>query len=428
MTEDLRPTKQVWIDRFEPLQTWGFVFRAENVLLGLPLVLTWSFLLGSFYLGGLIMVARGIFAIYLTLGFFVCYLFIILDYTARGYQSPPKISGDLLTTNKLRFIKSLGIISLFTSLLYTAAGSPTLLFLMSIFTLLFLPVSFCIIAIQDSFLRALNPLHWATFLRDIEFDRSVARYLISMALVAASGYSMGIDLGWFNWASVTSVVFSLILMFRCLGVVVHTHAANLGLSVRFGPEIEARQVAEANRRALAEFALSLFQKVEVHRTKEALAEYQQRLIDDRFESEDALWQMIIKWSSSDLAVLAGQGYIERLVNQRRDREAWEVMIYCFEHNQNEYHLANGDTTLKLVESAISSQQRKVSAELLRYFDKDFPFHPAAGAALLQAVELLSTDADDLSGARKLLRHIRIKYPAIARERAYQKLETALSNS
>jgi hypothetical protein len=401
--------------------------RTENVLLGLPLIIIWSFLLGSYYVAGWIMVVRSLFAVYLTLGFFVCYLFIILDYTARGYQSPPKISGDLMTTHKLRFIKSLAIISLFISLLYTAAGSPMLLFLMAIFTLLFLPVCFCVIAIQDSFLNALNPLHWAMFLQGIEFDQSVAHYVIAMLLVAASGYSMGIDLGWFNWVSVTCVVFSLILMFRCLGVVVHTHAANLGLSVRFGPEIEAQQVAEAKRLELADFSLSLFQKVEVHRTKEAFAAYQQRLTDDRFESEDMLWQMIIKWSSSELAVLAGQGYIERLMNQRRDRDAWQAMTYCFEHNQNEYRLSNGDITLKLTESAITSQERKISAELLRFFDKDFPSHPAAEIALIRAVELLSADANDLSGARKLLRHIRIKYPAIARDRAYQKLETALSN-
>lgn len=117
-----------------------------------------------------------------------------------------------------------------------------LLFLMAIFTLLFLPVCFCVIAIQDSFLNALNPLHWTMFLQGIEFDHAVAHYVIAMLLVAASGYSMGIDFGWFNWVSVTCVVFSLILMFRCQGVVVHTHAANLGLSVRFGPEIEAQQV------------------------------------------------------------------------------------------------------------------------------------------------------------------------------------------
>jgi hypothetical protein len=97
--------------------------------------------------------------------------------------------------------------------------------------------------------------------------------------------------------------------------------------------------------------LSLCQKVEVHRTKETFAAYRQRLTDDRFE-----------------------------------------------HNQNEYRLSNGDITLKLTELAITSQERKISA-----------------------------DANDLSEARKLLRHIRIKYPAIAHDRAYQKLEAALSN-
>jgi hypothetical protein len=420
----------VWIDRFEPLEVWRFVFRAENVLLAAPLILIWSFLLGSYYIGGPatgpIMVVRSVGAIYLTVAFLFCYLFIILDYTARGYQTPPKLSGDLLTTNKGRFIKSLAIASFFAALIYANLSSPVLLGLMVMLTLLFLPVSLCIIAIQDAFLSALNPLNWMVFFRDIEFDKSVAQYFLILGMTVAAGSLLTKNFSWFNLLTVSAVVFSLILLFRSLGVVLHTHASTLGLSVRFGPQVEARQVAESERRALSEFSLSLFQQVEVNRIEEAWDTYRMQLTADKFASEDALWDIIHKWQSPKLAILAGRGYIDRLLNQQRSREAWDVLRYCFENNQNEYRLSNGDVTLTMMDTTSTSQERRICAELLRFFDKDFPAHPRVSDALLKAVEIMIIDANDLIGARKLLNHIRIKFPETARKRAYLKLETVLA--
>ena len=421
-----RPAAPVWIDRFEPLEVWRFAFRAENILLAMPLILIWSFLLGSYYTGGIIMVARSVFAIYLTLGLFFCYLFIILDFTARGYQAPPKLSGDLLNANKLRFIKSLTIASFFVSLMYATASSPALLGLMIALTFLFLPVSLCIIAIQDNFLAALNPLNWPVFFRDIDFDKSVAQYFLILGLTVATGSLLTKNFGWLNLLTVTAIVFSVIVLFRSLGVVLHTHATTLGLSVRFGPQVEARQVAESERRALSDFSLSLYQQVEVNRIGEAWEAYQKHIAADNFASEDALWDIIHRWPSSKLAILAGQSYIDRLLKQQRSREAWDVLRYCFKHNENEYQLSNGDATLKMADTTSTSQEREICAELLRYFDKDFPAHPQASDALLRAVEIMLIDSDDTTSARKLLGHIRIKFPDSAKKRTYLKLAAAVA--
>lgn len=421
-----RPAKQVWIDRFEPLEVWRFAFRLENILLAAPLILIWSFLLGSYYTGGAIMVFRSLFAVYLTLAFFFCYLFIILDFTARGYQTPPKLSGDLLTTNKMRFIKSLAIASLFASLIYTASSSPVMLGFMVVLTFLFLPVSLCIIAIQDTFLNAMNPLNWFVFFRDIELDKSVAQYFLILGLTVAIGSLLMRNFSWFNLLTMTAVVFSMILLFRSLGVVLHTHAANIGLSVRFGPQVEARQRAESEQQSLSDFGLSLYQQVEVNRIEEAWEAYQQHIAASKFASEDALWELVQQWPNAKLGLLAGQGYIDRLLKQQRSGDAWNVLRYCYKNNQNEYRLASGDSTLRMADAAITSQERIISAELLRYFDKDFPGHPRTSEALLRAIKIMLIDTNDIAGVHKLLNHIRIKFPEAARTRAYLKLEAAVT--
>jgi hypothetical protein len=298
MTEhSQRPSKEVWVDHFEPLQVWRFPFRLENILLTAPFIFLWSFLLGSFYVGGFIMVARSALAIYATVGFFFCYLFIVLDFTARGYQTPPKIGGDLLNANKGRFIKGLALSSMFASIAYTAAFSETLFVLTIAITALFLPVAVCIIAIQDSFINAMSPVRWYGFFRDIRFDRYFWQYLTTLGLAGLSIMLLQQDAGWLNLVTMSCCVFSFVLMFRCLGVLVHTNADGLGLSVRFGPEIEAAQRAENDQRALSDFALGLYQQVEVGRVNAAFDAYEKKLKEDKYSQETALWITIKEWPS-----------------------------------------------------------------------------------------------------------------------------------
>lgn len=87
-------------------------------------------------------------------------------------------------------------------------------------------------------------------------------------------------------------------------------------------------------------------------------------------------------------------------------------------------MVSGNTTLKLADAAANTQERIISAELLRYFDKDFPKHPNTTTALLRAVEILIADAKDIAGAQKLLAYTRIKYPEAAKSDAFQRLQKA----
>lgn len=198
-------------------------------------------------------------------------------------------------------------------------------------------------------------------------------------------------------------MFSLILIFRSLGVLVHANAANLGLPVRFSAEIEAAQINENERRALSDFALSLYQQVEAHRVNEAFARYQSRIAEDKFKSEEALWDIIRERSNPALAIRAGQGLIERLVKAGNLRDAWQVLIYCFEKNDQQYRLASGNSTLQLTAAATNTKEKLISVELLRFFDKDFPKHPETTVALLKAVEFLIADARDTVGAQSYCR-------------------------
>lgn len=420
-----RPSQRLWVDHFEPLEVWRFPFRLENLLLAAPLIGLWGFLLGSYHVGGIIMIVRSAFGIYATLGFFFCYLFLVLDFTARGFQTPPKISGDILRTSRARFFKVLAVASLFVSLTYTVTFSEQLFVMLLLSTVLFLPVAICIIAIQDSFLGAMNPLRWFGFFRAIRFDQHVLRYLMTLGMVLASFTLLFKNLGWLNLLTMSCWVLSVVLLFRSLGVLVHANASDLGLSVRFGHDIEASQIEENERRDISDFALGLYQQVEVHRINEAFEAYESHLTADKFASEEALWKIIRSWSNTAFAVRVGQGFIERLIKANRLRDAWDVLIYCFDSNERQYRLASGNSTLQLTSAATNTRERLISAELLRFFDKDFPQHPETTAALLKAVELLIADAKDTAGAQKLLQNIRIKFPEAARTRVFQNLYEAI---
>ena len=110
--------KPVWIDRFEDLEIVSFPFRVVNLFAAIYFCLIFSYLLMVFRVVGLEGIVWTVPLAYINLLFFFGYMFVIVDYTAQGYQEVPKISGDLLHTGKSRFFKVLVLVSFFFSVFF----------------------------------------------------------------------------------------------------------------------------------------------------------------------------------------------------------------------------------------------------------------------------------------------------------------------
>ena len=411
------------MDHFEPLQIVGFALRIENLLLITPFIVYWSFLLtANFAAGehGEALLVRAIIGIFLSVALFSCYLMIVLDYTARGYQKPPKMSGDLIDSVKSRFFKSTLAVSVFLSV-SASLGSSNAQIPFLLLTAMCFPFVMAIIAIQDSFTRAVNPWNWWLFLRAIAWDKHVFNYLLCISLFLISAYLVFSSAHLAITIPLVAIATALLLtLFRAIGVLIRANATSLGLPVRFSAEIERQQLDENKRLEEADFTEALYRLVAADRIKQAWTEYQDYVGGD-IDVMQRLWPIVSKWSNPALALLAGQVYIERLIERQQFVLAWEILTHCFVANGHEFKLLEGKTTLALTNRAETSQQRKIAGELLRFFAKDFPNHPDAAEATLTAVELLIAESDNSPEAKKLLQQIRIKYPQLAKQERYQAL-------
>lgn len=422
-----RPSRRIAVDHFESLQIVGFVFRVENLLLVIPFIIFWSFLLINYMAvsgtAGLFVIVRSVMGIFLSLALFFCYLLVVLDYTSRGHQKPPKISGDLIDKNKGKFFKGILSLSFFMSAAATLGGSEWLSWFAAI-SLFILPMVLSIIAIQESFSRAMNPLNWFLFVAALSWDKQLAKYLVCYGLLILS----------LEWTftqqdfarvipAVTVSTMLLVALFRSIGVLVHANAESLGLPIQFSHEIEQQQIAENLRRDESDFSADLYRLVQADKINEAWSEFQNHLKQTDELALARFWPVISKWPNPALALLAGQVYIEQLVKQQNYQTAWQVLAVCFDRNGNEFKLLNAKSTLALTATAETNQQKKLAVELLRFFAKDFPNHPDSPAAMLNAVELMLGEDPTSASAKKMLRDLRIKYPQLAKQTKFQQLKS-----
>ncbi|MFT6518626.1 MAG: hypothetical protein ACJATP_002293 [Candidatus Azotimanducaceae bacterium] len=126
---------------FEPLQVLTFPLRiigAEGLMMTI----------GLFYVSCVL---------------FFGYMFVILDFTARGHQQPPMLKECLL-------------ISMLLALIYFIKH-PYWQLLTSIAMLILLPVVTSLLIIYDSLFAALNPLNWVGMVRQVQMGPRMLHYL-----------------------------------------------------------------------------------------------------------------------------------------------------------------------------------------------------------------------------------------------------------
>jgi hypothetical protein len=343
---------------------------------------------------------------------------IVLDFTARGYQRHPKISGDLISQSKSTFLKSILALSVFLSISVSLGNGPGQVPFL-IVTTLCMPFVMAIIAIQNSFSSAINPFNWWLFLRAINWDRHIFNYLFCSSLFLSSAYlvfesaSAGLTI---PLVAIATPV--LLALFRAIGVLIRANADAWGLPVRFSAEIEQQQLSENTRGDGSDITGAWHRLVAADRVSQAWQDYQGYVKTD-FETMERIWPVISKWSNPALALLTGQVYIEHLVKLQQYPKAWEILVHCIQSYQHEFKLLEARTTLVLKDRAETSQQRKIAAELLRHFAKGFPNNPSAPEATLNAAELMLGDSEGSVEAKRLLQQIRIKYPETAKQQRYE---------
>jgi hypothetical protein len=416
----------VWIDKFEALEVNFFSLRSSNIVIAVFFALIFSYMLSAIRFVGLAAATSMAMLTYVSSIFFVGYLFVIVDYTTQGYQDIPKLSGNLLTTERSRLFKELILIGFFISLFFLF-DNPYWKLIYIISSLVLFPVSTAVIIMEESLVSAVNPVKWIGIVMDLEADAVFVQYLIIQGITVFAVYlALFVDLGFFNLISMLILVMLLLTLFRSLGVLLHSNASTLGISVRFGKQIEDQQVKAAEEREYSEFSSELYKLSDGGKVRDAWDLLEERLKKEKYATEADFFARLRKFDNPTIAVKAGQGFSERLVLKGDFRTAWNVLEFCYSANGNKYRLTSSNVILQLMAKAETSLQKAIVVSLLSHFEEDFPEHPRRSEALLVAARFTAQDLDDFERAREMLEHLHTTYPEIYSNKDYQALTVVLA--
>jgi len=414
------------IEKFVPLEVYRFPLRPKILLFLVVFTLWFSYIVSTIIFIGLTGAVVNIGMAYTGLSFFIGYMFIITEFTAQGYQHIPAISGTIFTTEKPRLFKLIFLVLALISL-FLFIKSTTGQFVFLCFCMLIFPIATSILVWEASLISMLNPAKWLGVLIGIASDPNCIRYLGLQVLAIGLGYiTLTGGAGYWLPASMFCLLLVWTLMFRLLGVILHTNADALGISVTFGEQVEQAQREKANSREINAFTSELYSLYRSGAGKQALSLLQQKLKASAYRDEHEYFQRICKWEDPGFALVSGQKYLERLTDNQDFRQAFEVLEFCYNANQQKYVVRPASTVFALFTHAETRLQKTIVTHLLEHFDQDFPRHPRISEALLLAAQTAAHELDDWPRARHSLARLRKIDPRITTQKSYRTLVKLVS--
>ena len=247
--------------------------------------------------------------------------------------------------------------------------------------------------------------------------------IIECMLVLAVYMTLVLELGFIG---IATVLYLVMILFRALGVVLHSNADRLGIPVRYSEQVQAAQEQEMADQEISEEASALYKLCAAGHTGKAFKQLNDRLEADQYRTEADFFAHLRTWERPQLAIRAGQNYIQRLVVRGQFDTALDVLEFCYNANGKKYRLLEADTVFQLSERAETLNHREIITHLLEFVPEDFPSYPRGGDALLAAARILAHDLNDFPAAHALLSRIDEDFPATTKNSTYVLLREIVS--
>lgn len=428
----LRERRAKWANEpFEKLSVFRYPF-SQHILS--TIIFLW--LLISLIL---VVIASGIVVAAVPLGYvttfiFLQYSFVVVEYTARGHQQVPRISGHLfLPTTDSRLGSVFVLTMTFLSIILLVGDAiPFAGFFLA--TVLF-PVALAVLIIEHSLFSALNPVRWGATLASIAWDKQVFAFLLIQVTLL-----MTLFLTFYFFEPVTSISLSgwviheififitlcvAMVYFRLLGSILHANSEALGMPVLMSEEIQAAEEQAAVDKERSDFIIEVYQLANAGRQREAWEKLDGRMKAEHYRFEADYFSRISKWDRHKLVTRAAGEYLERLAQRKEVLTALNVFDIGVASNAT-FVPKSADTLMFLAEHADSLARKQEVARALASFPDNYPGHPGAVEALLQAVRLHAMSLNDFDEAKRILDHLESSYPHARQHPKFEPLKAIVS--
>jgi hypothetical protein len=292
---------------------------------------------------------------------------------------------------------------------------------------LLLPAAAVIIALEDKFFKALNPLNVVYLIQKMgsAYFALWAFFLLiagTRHLVLSAGSQLPAAVG-FPLEMLVATYLGLVL-FAIMGYALYEFHQELHLDVEVDFE-DHREAGGAEAIAKAGSAHAALKEVQPQdpmerkvqallaegKVKEAIAEVKDHMRYDRLNPalNTLLHELYVKLGDRDAILIHGQQWMTSLAVAHQGNAALAALRNLLTFNAG-LVVENGDAILPIATAAAQSADHALAANLLRNFDKRFPQHKDMPGVYFLGAKLLSEQMRQHDKAARILRGVLAHYP------------------
>lgn len=366
---------------------------------------------------------------------FMKYAYVVLEQTSQGYLKPERITWSLLSEGLELPFKQLFVVFLLIVInteLY-ALGGDGLLFVGQIITALFFPASVMVLAVENSFLRAINPVTLIGVIKRIGTPYLllwVFLYLLMGGVMEATYYMaqyLPADF-YIPISNFMSMYFTLVV-FHMMGYVLYQYHEELGFGIQqeYSEEVPSQQPVQVTAPGLREVEI-LFHEGKLDEAHERLVKHIKEH-PGNMQYRELLHRLLINTGDKEGLRNYSADYIVRLILDEKPSEAQRVFTDCYKLDKD-FKFGTAKQRHMMAELLHNNGQVRAALALLNNLHGDFPGYGGIPDAYLLVAKILCEKFNEDAKARQVLEFVEQRYPShprIPQVKEYMALMTSLAD-
>jgi len=349
---------------------------------------------------------------------FMRYAYAVLDSTAFGQMRPPPISLELLTTKMGQPIKQFFVfLAIGFALGYLSQYLHwSIIVLIYFFAILCLPATVMILALENSFFRAVNPIIWVSVITRIGWSYLLLCVFLFLLLI---GSAITVQMFGFKEANmyfllvyfVINMYFTLI-MFSMMGYVLYQYHEKFGHNI--SDEMFEQHMGAGNGKGAPAKSPGLQQAnilIQEGKLEEAAELLGNRIKSDyeNLDLHDQYHNLLKLMEKKEKLLEHGQRYILLLMEKRKLKRALEIYKKCFSLDKD-FRMPEPGHVYTLAEYAKNTRADNVALALMNGFANRYQGHQDIPKVYFLAAKILCESMRQDDKAKSLLKSIITKYP------------------
>lgn len=360
------------------LQVLAFPFFLENILV--LLLFTVMFTIATVWAS--LPVGLGLRSVpfwFICITLFFNYVFVVVDFTSRGMQRVPKLSGEMIFPTHDSRLYTIALLTIFHIAFVFGSWETTSMPIRLGIAFFTYPLMFSLLIVHQDMKTLLNPLQLGRTLYLFCQSRDALVFFVWQLITAAFMYFAFTTHGEIAFAhifwQIPVTLTLLFITFRALGVALNTRGPSFGLSVLENEDTFHEAMSEAERIELDKFILKLHRWVRVHEYEKAFEMITQYQAEHGHNADEALFIRLSSWEDKRLVAMLGAQLAERFLLAHDTDRAMKVFRESYDMAPTKFRFSSGTVASSFLHAATDAASKQRLIESLGRFQEHYPGHP-----------------------------------------------------